>query len=148
MSRIISFRGLIESGGQDTIPLQTNNGLIGYRITKFQLMGQKPGAEPMEHVVKIYKTDQTGNINATIDFSDNRLLAAAYMQDNIGEHYVSSIDVVFDNEKFNQDIYVTCFDVKSEVYPINYYFELEQMKLDLSEQTVATLKDIRNVGAE
>ena len=30
----------------------------------------------------------------------------------------------------------------------NYHIELEQMKLDLSEQTVATLKDIRNVGAE
>ena len=30
----------------------------------------------------------------------------------------------------------------------NYYIELEQMPLDLNQQTVATLKDIRNVGAE
>jgi len=28
--------------------------------------------------------------------------------------------------------------------PMNYYLELEQIKLDLSESTVATLKDIRN----
>ena len=28
---------------------------------------------------------------------------------------------------------------------VNYYIELEQMKLDLSENTVATLKDIRNI---
>ena len=29
--------------------------------------------------------------------------------------------------------------------PVNYYVELEQMKLDLNENTVATLKDIRNI---
>ena len=38
MGRIISFRGLMADGGIDTIPLQTNNGLTGYRITKFQIM--------------------------------------------------------------------------------------------------------------
>jgi len=145
MSRIVSFRGLIASGGQDTIVLHTTDGSIGYKITKFQLMGEQPGTVAMEHVVKIYKTEQTA-VDANIDFSDNRLLAAAYMQDNIGEHYVSSVDVVFDNEIFNQDIYVTCFDVKAEAVPMNYYIELEQMPLDLNANTVATLKDIRNVA--
>ena len=29
---------------------------------------------------------------------------------------------------------------------VNYYIELEQIKLDIGESTVATLKDIRNQG--
>ena len=31
--------------------------------------------------------------------------------------------------------------------PCNYYIELEQVKLDTNANTVATLKDIRNVTA-
>ena len=42
MSRTISFRGLIADGEQHTIPLQTIQGLIGYKITKFQGMAHKP----------------------------------------------------------------------------------------------------------
>ena len=44
---------------------------------------------------------------------------------------------------FNQDIYITlrCHNAAADV---NYYIELEQVKLDLNENTVATLKDIRN----
>jgi len=145
MSKTITFRGLLSTASQDRIRLHTITGTIGYRITKFQLMGEKPGTDPMEHVVKIYKVEPPA-VDAVIDFSDTTLLAAAYMQDNIGEHYVSSIDVVFDKTIFNQDIYVTCFDVKSENYPMNYYLELEQIKLDSGETAVATLKNIKNRG--
>ena len=53
--------------------------------------------------------------------------------------------VIFDNEKFNQDIFVTNVDVVGNSAPINYYIELEQIKLSLDENTVATLKDIRNI---
>ena len=45
---------------------------------------------------------------------------------------------------FNQDIYVTVSSLVGNPYVI-YYLELEQVKLDLSENTVATLKDIRNL---
>ena len=55
--------------------------------------------------------------------------------------------VTFDGEIFNQDIFVTHVDTEGAL-ECNYYIELEQMALDLNEQTVATLKDIRNVGAE
>jgi len=147
MSRIISFRGKIEHGGIDTIPLQTNNGLIGYKIVKFELIPTDPGIANGENVCKIYKTDQTGSIDALIDFSDNRLLAAGYYAAE-SSSYSDNQTIVFDNEKFNQDIYVTNSDARGNSSAINYYFELEQMKLDLSEQTVVTLKDIRNVGAE
>jgi len=42
---------------------------------------------------------------------------------------------------FNQDVYVTAATDES----INYYIEMEQVKLALDENTVATLKDIRNI---
>ena len=48
---------------------------------------------------------------------------------------------------FNQDIYVTHTDVLG-AGACNYYIELEQFKLDLSENTVATLKDIRNIKSQ
>ena len=54
--------------------------------------------------------------------------------------------VVFDNEIFNQDIYITHTDAHA-TGECNYYIELEQIKLDLNENTVATLKDIRNIEA-
>ena len=51
------------------------------------------------------------------------------------------------NEIFNQDIYITHVDSDASA-PINYYIELEQIKLDLNENTVATLKDIRNIASQ
>ena len=49
--------------------------------------------------------------------------------------------------KYNQDIYVTAVDTESSS-ATNYYIELETVKLDLSESTVASLKDIRNVYSQ
>jgi len=145
MSRIISFRGLIGDGEQDTIVLHTTNGSLGYRIIKMQLIPEFPGVSSQESVVKIYKTEQT-TIDATVDFSDNRLLAAGYVPHTQSfRQDISTDSVIFDNEIFNQDIYVTHVDV-SVGERTNYYIELEQMPLDLNENTVATLKDIRNVA--
>ena len=142
MSRIVSYRGLLADGGQDTIPLQTNNGLLGYRIVKFEIMGQKPGADDYEAVVQIWKVLQT-TIDAEIDFSNNRLLAAATYQGNAAAfNYPTTQFTIFDNEIFNQDIYITHKDLQNN--EMNYYIELEQMDLALDEATVATLKDIRN----
>jgi hypothetical protein len=52
--------------------------------------------------------------------------------------------IIFDNMTFNQDIYITHAD-EAGTAPVNYYIEVEQIKLDLNENTVATLKDIRNI---
>jgi hypothetical protein len=47
-------------------------------------------------------------------------------------------------ELFNQDIYISNVDsIGSNA--MNYYIELEQSTLSLDENTVATLKDIRNI---
>jgi len=139
---IKTFRGLIADGGQDTIVLHTNTGSTGYRIVKFQLFPKIPGAADYENVVKIYKVSQT-SIDATVNFSDNTLLGAGYVEGYSGNADTDEHTVVFDQETFNQDIYITNKDV-STGEDINYYPELEQVKLDLSENTVATLKDIRN----
>ena len=48
-----------------------------------------------------------------------------------------------DNEIINQDIEIG--NKESQGNSMNYYIELEQIKLDLNENTVSTLKDIRNV---
>ena len=146
MSKIISFRGLLADEQQDTITLQTNNGLTGYKIVKFQVIGPDQ-SETAESTIKIYKTKQTA-ITGDIDFSDNRLLAAAIYQQNVtGQNYPLDSLIIFDNEVFNQNIYISQRGDAASA-KINYYIELEQMSLDLSEQTVATLKDIRNVGAQ
>jgi len=140
---IKTFRGKIADDGQDTIVLHTNDGSTGYRITKFQVMDAAPGTADGELVVKIYKINQT-TIDGTIDFSDNTLLAACYHLGGNSTNETHASIVVFDQEIFNQDIYVTNEDVGANNLPANYYIELEQVKLDINENTVATLKDIRN----
>ena len=132
---------MLADGAQERISLQTKTGETGYRIVKFRIMPEEPGILNTEAVVKIYKTQQT-TTTLKIDFSDNRLLAAGFFRSNASAAYATDEVVIFDNEKFNQDIYVTMQDAENN--PMNYYIELEQMDLALDEATVATLKDIRN----
>lgn len=141
---IKSFRGLITEGTQDTISLHTNTGKTGYRITKFQLMPNAPGAQTNNGIVKIFSIPQTGiaTTGGTIDFTDNTLIAAGYYEDNASTAYVAESTIIFDNVKFNQDIFITFTD-NQDTGEVNYYLELEQVKLDLNEATVATLKDMR-----
>ena len=149
MGRIVSFRGQLDMGVQEMIPLSTIKGLIGYKVKKFQILSASPGTGNVEMIGQIYKTNESTNVNSTPNFSDNRLLGVALYHDgaaNDTTHFMAT--TIFDNEKFNQDIYINITDATGSTIKGNYYIELEQMSLDLSEQTVATLKDIRNVGAE
>jgi len=139
---IKTFRGLINSGEQDTVVLHTNDGSIGYRVVKFQVMGETPATQEGESVVKIYKVSQGTNVTASIDFSDQTLLGVALFFNAANNYYSMNTQIIFDSEIFNQDIYITHSDTSAK--KCNYYLELEQFKLDLSENTVATLKDIRN----
>lgn len=144
MSRIISFRGQIADNGIDTVALHTNNGSTGYKITKLQGMTKEPYETDAEHVIKIFSIPQTATSN-TVDFSDNTLLAVIQFTDSASNTVsYSEVNVVFDNMIFNQDIYITHVDARSS-NPANYYIELEKISLALDENTVATLKDIRNV---
>jgi len=142
---IKTFRGLIADGGQDTILLHTNNGEIGYRIKKLQIMTNIPGTTQAEHVVKIYKILQA-SVDGVVDLNDNTLLAVAQYSQDSGSWVSSPLIMIMETEIFNQDIYITGIDVNS-TSSVNYYLELEQFKLDINSNTIATLKDMRNTAS-
>jgi len=141
---IKTFRGMIADGSQDTIVLHTNDGSMGYRIVKFQIIPNQPFDKDQESVIKIYKVSQS-SVDTLIDFSDNTLLAVGITTNEniVGTGYMMPMQIIFDQEIFNQDIYVTHKD-QDNAEVCNYYLELEQVKLSLDESTVATLKDVRN----
>jgi len=141
-NRILSYRGLLGDGGQDTILLSTKKGEVGYRIIKFELIPNQPFNKTQESVMKIYKEEQT-TINGVVDFSDNRLLGVGTFKMHDTTNYMAFEHIVFDQEIFNQDIYITNYDAATGE-SCNYYLELEAIKLDESQAMVATLKDIRN----
>ena len=144
---IKSFRGKLADGAIDIISLHTNNGSVGYRIKKLQLFGQQPGTLDQESTVKVYSVPQTTG-TSSVDFSDNTLLAVGYVETDQAQTFSPGQSVVvFDNTTFNQDIYITHVEDKATL-SCNYYIELEQVKLDLNENTVATLKDIRNIKSQ
>lgn len=143
-----SFRGKIADGGIDTISLHTNDGSIGYKIIKLEVMSTdygQAGGDSHTSLLKIYKIQQD-TADEFLDFSDNTILGAGVFErhTSTGTSYDS---VFFDNEIFNQDIYITHKDTQTG-QSLNYYIELEQIKLDLNENTVATLKDIRNIQSQ
>ena len=141
MSVMKSFKGKLADGEQEEISLSTNNGLTGYEITKFQVMPTDANID-VESVVKIYSVQET-TVTDQIDFSESTLLAASIVRAGSGVTQPLTVTTIFDNIKFNQDIFVT---LKNSSYTaeINYYIEMKQSDLSLDEQTVATLKNIRN----
>jgi len=145
-NRILSYKGLMADGAIETILLSTQKGEVGYRIHKFQLMSSNFGhsSYEAESTIKIYKEEQS-TAGSSVDFSDNRLIAAAQIGIS-GDPavYGAAKVVVFDQEIFNQDIYITHKNQHSDNAAVNYYLELEVIKLDESQAMVATLKDIRN----
>jgi len=140
-----SFRGLIADDGTDIISLHTNDGSQGYRIKKFEIMPSKIGVAHQNAVVQIFSIDDGTAPNTTIDFSNQTLLAAARYVDRVNVEMSEA--TIFDNMTFNQDIAIKYKDADAAT-EINYYLELELVKLDLNENTVATLKDIRNIKSQ
>ena len=138
---IKTFRGKLDNNSSDTIRLSTNNGLTGYKIKKFELIGIDPANTSQETTMKIFTVPQT-TVTSTIDFSDQTLLAVGYYDSSSSQSYNPPAVVIFDNNIFNQDIYITGIDSNS-AQATNYHIELEQIPLDLSTATVATLKDMR-----
>jgi len=143
---IKTFRGLLADGGQDRIRLSTIKGKVGYRIAKFQLLSEKPGAVSQQSVVKIYKTEQS-TIDGEVDFTDSDLLASGIyiLSDNVTAIWNTSETIIFDSEIFNQDIYITHSDI-STGQKCNYYLELEVIPLDDKGAEYTTIKDLRTRG--
>lgn len=136
-----SFRGQLADGGQDHIRLQTNNGRTGYRIVKFQTTLKSWGTVTAECVTKVYKQEQTA-VDGVIDFTDNNLLASNVFSYNTSGNIAGDPSIIiFDNQIFNQDIYVT--QQADSDTPVNYYIELEVISLSDQAAEYTTLKDIR-----
>ncbi len=142
MSRTLSYTGQLPTGLQDRIKLSTITGKTGYKVVNFEIIPKTLGAAT-ELVCKIYNTDQTGSIGPVVDFTDSNLLAVAYYSSTGGIFRGKTI--IFDNEKFNQDIYVTLADAGGSTTPGNYYIELQSMSLSELETTMMTLQSIRNI---
>tara|TARA_Y100001951_G_C11205559_1_gene219742 strand:- start:89 stop:538 length:450 start_codon:yes stop_codon:yes gene_type:complete len=143
----ITYKGQLPVGEQEKIHLSTNNGLTGYKISDFRIMGNKPGATTggtYEYIAKIFLTDQTGNITDNVDFSDSDLLAAIYLQDSASAGDNPAQVIILDKETFNQDIFVYIVDVTGNTEPCNFYIELEKFAIDINTSTFHTLKNIRS----
>jgi len=145
MSKTISYKGTLPIGEQDRIRLKTNSGKTGYKITKFQIISTTPGAANSELIGQIFKTDQTGSITSNVNFTDSDLLAVSQYHDANSTSYGFTEQVIFDNEKFNQDIFVNITDISGSTAPANYYIELETTSLSDIEATMLTLQSIRQV---
>jgi len=123
-----SFRGLLADGGQDKIRIEGATGEIAWRITKFQIIVNRPGDANGEHVVKIFTEKQT-SITSTINFDDASLLAAASMgASDQSYYYGSSPVIIFDNVLFTRNIYITHVDSNASE-SCNYHMELEEVKV-------------------
>ena len=144
MSKKISYKGTLPIGLEDKISLRTINGKTGYKITKFQIIGTAPGPANAEYIAKVTKVKDT-NISSTINFTDADLLAVAYLQENTSTAVPTSETIIFDNEKFNQDIFINITDASGGTQPCNYYIELEAMSLNDLQATQLTLKSIRTI---
>ena len=143
---IKTFKGQIANGEQATIRLSTNQGLVGYKIVKLQGMIIEIGAADEEHVIQLFSTERTSAIptaNGTVNFNDPTLLAVVLTSSASNARlYPEDSTVIIDNKIINQDIYITHTENEGSL-SVNYYIELEQIKLDQNEATVATLKDMR-----
>ena len=139
---IKSFRGKIAGDGTEIIPLHTNDGSQGYKIKKLEVM---PAAFTGDQVGIFTVNTIAFTPISTVDFSDQTLIGVALVRTGnlLSETYTQ--DVVFDNITFNQDIHLGFKNLDAAI-DMNYHIELELVKLDLNENTVATLKDIRNIN--
>tara|TARA_Y100000361_G_C10940734_1_gene228613 strand:- start:38 stop:481 length:444 start_codon:yes stop_codon:yes gene_type:complete len=143
MNKTVSYKGQLPIGEQDRIRLKTNNGKTGYKINKFNIMPKTPHNADSALVGQVFSVDQTGSITATVDFTNSDLLAVAVLEDHAAKNYAMDNVIIFDNSKFNQDIFITMTDADGNTTPGNYYIELEPTPLSDLEATMLTLQSIR-----
>ena len=123
------------------IRLSTPDGKTGYKIRKFQAIGVSPAGTTQESTLQCFTNVDPGHTaSATINFDNPRLLGIVFYETNSATADFGGTTIIFDNTKFNQDIFVTH---ASGGDAVNFYLELEQVPLTDNEATVATLKDMR-----
>ena len=145
-----TFKGTIEEDDIFRIRLKTNNGLTGYKITRLQGMPMDTAGATNtanEAVLALWsvKPDDAPGSGGTafVNFDSPTLLGVLYFLRDQGTVAVTSETIIIDEKIVNQDMFLTYADGQNNTIGFNYYIELEQVKLDLNEATVATLKDMR-----
>jgi len=133
--KVHSFRGALGDSGQDKINLERQNVTLAYRIVKFSIITNSPGTATLVHVVKIYKEKQT-SVTGTIDFTDPNLLGCAVNQGLQAGN--SDIQIIFENEIFSRNIYLTAKEIVGASGTVNYYIELEEVPV-----SAATLMQLK-----
>jgi hypothetical protein len=123
--KVHSFRGLLADGNQEEINLERSNANLAYRIVKFDLMGNTPGADSQESIVKIYREEQS-SVDGVVNFNETDLLGVAIWMNKSSVDFPVSHQVIFDNTLFSRNIYVTSADVDS-TNACNYYIEIEEV---------------------
>jgi hypothetical protein len=142
---IKTFRGLLADGEQEIIRLSTKKGKVGYKIVSLEIIQQSPGTagQDNEGLVQVFKVKQS-SIPATIDFSDGNLLAMGFYAGNpAADQNPNDMIVVFDNEVFNQDIFICYKDIRGVGDKMNYMLKLETFTMTDNATAVSTLRDIR-----
>ena len=102
-------------------------------------MPEEPGGTTSESVVQIFTVPQTV-ASPTMDFTDDTLLAAAFMATSDSHVYPVKDIVIFDHDVVNQDLYITHQNTGGTTAPVNYYLELEQIKMSKGEEAVVNFK--------
>jgi len=126
--RMHSFRGLLEDGGQQRIRIQGSVGAIAWRITKFQAMGLNEN-QTYETSLMIFREFQD-TLTTEVNFDDDELLGALlYGDTGSSGTYVSRPAVIFDNALFVRNIYITHSSIAGDHVALNYYLELEEVKV-------------------
>ena len=142
---IKTFKGKMKNDTNKRIKLSTKEGLVGYKIVKFQTISTVPLSTESKSLAKVYATvGGTAEDTSLLDFDSPTLLAVSlFTSSGSVQSYPEDMTVIIDNKTINQDIYITMRNTGSGNNDINFYLELEVIKLDLNEATVATLRDMR-----
>jgi len=131
-----SFKGLLDDGSTDQIYLHGGDPTKGYRIHKFLIIPNTPGAN-IDSTMKIFKKSPAA-ANAEVDFTDPLLIGVAWIYNDT---YETQNQITFDNEVFNQDIYIQHYDDKAS-NKCNYYLELEEVTMSDAEQAVVNFNAV------
>ena len=112
MSKMKIFTGKLTSDNnstnQDQIHLSGGDENTCYRLHDLKLLATSESAD-ISPVVKIYKNKQSA-VDENIDFTQAGLLGAAIYRQDSGNNYPPQQTILFDNEIFNQDIFITYKD--------------------------------------
>jgi hypothetical protein len=136
----LTYRGKLADGEEQRIRLSRKDGLMGYKVVKFDIIPARPGTDEIEATVSISKYSFTPASDINLD--NHNILAVAYWSGYYTSAYPQvNTKIIIDTSVVNQDIFVGNKDRQGNA--MNYYIELEEVKLDLNEATVATLKDMR-----